>query len=172
MVFLSGSLDILLRLKFFTRISGNLSPSPLGKFILAGIVIRLPQQCPELHEHNLPKSFHTEQLPNVPEGANIGTSGPIARLQRRLALAKGRLRRVSSSNRRGLIKGSAGYSSLVNVDQDSRTVKRRRDTEQKGRRRRSRAFLPDTGSAPSERGGDGAGHLRLVLLLFERAECR
>lgn len=62
----------------FTRVNGNLSPSPLGELILAEILIKLPLQYPELCKHNLPKPFHSEQLPNVPVGVNIGTSGPIA----------------------------------------------------------------------------------------------
>lgn len=72
------SLDILLKLRFFIHISGKLTPSPLGKFILAGILNKLPQQYPELQKYNLPKLFHSEQLPNVPEGVNIGRSGLIA----------------------------------------------------------------------------------------------
>jgi len=122
----------------FTHVNGNLSPSPLGELILAEILIKFPLQYTELCKHNLPKSFHTEQLPNVPVGVNIGTSGPIAWLQRRFALAKDCLRWVSSSNQRALIKGSSGSSSLINVGvtklfyyQGSRTVRRGRDTEKK-----------------------------------------
>lgn len=60
-----------------TSVNGNLFPSPLGELILAEILIKLLQD-PDLYVHKLPKSFHGEQLPNVPVGVNIGTSGLAA----------------------------------------------------------------------------------------------